>query len=337
MTFFNGNEQLGVIMNNLTTIEYLAKGEAKHFSPVMSSEVILEIPNLIVTKVIPRTSTYTVSMRGHHGHDNEGRAPLICDFLKTSVLANMDSEVDASGIYPIELHDSYTYLPSAGDAKYKGALTFSKNMKHGHTILFPDPYQIAGYGGMLGVQDTIEFSKKQDIVLFAGTTTGSRNPMFNDRINACRWAVDKRPQYQFYITHVAQMSIEDVRSFAKTDAIFHAPISHVDHFQCKYIFNIRGNTCCWSRVPMILNSNSLMLNLSHEDGTWYYPVLQESVHYVNVNDMNSLTSVVEQCSNDPAFCHGIVKNAKTFVKNYCGQVHAAYYAKCLFEAMAHNK
>ena len=328
-------------MNNLETIQYLAQAEAKHFAPLRTDVIMedIEIPRLSILK--SSCGTYSVEMQGHQGHDNEGRAPLVCSFMRSSVLANVDPTIDASGVYPLELHDSYSYLAADSPehrAKYKGALSFSKNMAHGHTIAFPDPYQITGYGGMLGVHDTLEFEKKRDIVLFAGTTTGSRDPLKNARINACRWAINRRPEYQFYITNVAQMTVDDVRSSVpECDAIFHQPISHDDHFQCKYIFNIQGNTCCWSRVPMIMNSRSLMLNLRHADGAWYYPLMHDGQHFVNVANLDALPSTVQYCASNPAWCKHIVANANQFVKNYCGQVHAAYYAKCLIETMALNK
>ncbi|PNH12567.1 hypothetical protein TSOC_000537 [Tetrabaena socialis] len=330
-------------MNNLETIQYLAQAEAKHFAPLrndMHTNLMEDgVPHLLVQKV---NQTYEVQMQGHHGHDNEGRAPLICSFVKMNVLAHLDPAIDASGVYPIELHDSYSYLAPdspAHRAKYRGALTFSKPIGHGHTILFPDPYQITGYGGMLGVTDPLEFDKKQDIVLFAGTTTGDRAPLRNERIKACLWAMDKRPRYQFYITNIAQMTINDMRngiSDPDLQSILHSPIQHADHFQCKYIFNIKGNTCCWSRVPMIMNSNSLMLNLRHSDATWYYPLLQDNHHFVSVPTIESLPSIVQQCASTPLRSKQIVANANQFVKNFCGQVHASYYAKCLFEAMALN-
>ncbi|PNH00826.1 hypothetical protein TSOC_013328 [Tetrabaena socialis] len=322
-------------MNNLETIQYLAQAEAKHFAP-LRGDVKTDIPRMVVEKV---GSTYSVEMRGHQGHDNEGRAPFVCSFVNRT-LEYIDPCLDASGVYPIELHDSYSYLPSSDSQNYRGALTFSKPMGHGHTILLPDPYQMAGYGGLLGAVDPIPFENKEDIVLFAGTTTGDRSPLHNERVKACLWAMDKRPRYQFYITNIAQMTLEDmVNAIAQPhlSSILHAPISHEDHFRCKYIFNVKGNTCCWSRVPMILNSNSLMLNLRHPDGTWYYPLLQENHHFISVPTIESLPSVVNHCSTNPLLCKHVTSNANQFVKNFCGQVHASYYAKCLFEAMARNK
>jgi hypothetical protein len=334
-------------MNNLETIQYLAHAEARSFAPrrLDDDSPPPSVPHLVVRTAsqgaaLSTNAKYSVEMRGHVGHDNEGRAPFICDFMRTAVLPNVDPVVDVSGIYPMELHDSYSYLPEAADDKYTSCLTFSKPMAHRHTILFPDPYQIGGYGGMLSVVDPVDFERKQDVALFAGTTTGARDPLANERVVACRWALRHRPLCQFFITQVAQMTVQDLQRAMPRDelaSILHPPVSHQDHFTCKYIVNIRGNTCCWSRVPMVLNSNSLMLNVRHADGTWYYPLLQDGEHFVGVPDISTLPSVVQHCNANPMLCRRIVANGQQFVRSYCSPTHAAYYARCLVEAMASNR
>jgi hypothetical protein len=322
-------------MNNLETIQYLAHAEAKTFAPLrLDSE--FSIPWMHVTK--NQAGSYVVEMRGHVGHDNSGRAPLICEFMQKFVLPQVSREVDARGAYPIELHDSYTYLESRGNSDYKGALTFSKDMSHRHTVLFPDPYQLTSYSGLLDMTDTLEFEKKEDIVLFAGTTTGNKIPLENERVRACLWALDKRPNYQFFITNIAQMTPEAlVRQVPSCNSFLRHHIPPGDHMKCKYIFNIQGNTCCWSRLPMVMNSKSLLLNLKHRDGTWYYPILQENREFINVPEIESLPSIVNFVSSNPKLCMQITQNANEFVKNYLQFMHATYYAKCLIEAMAYNK
>lgn len=338
--YFNSIE-IAWTMNNLDTIEYLARAEAKQFAPLRSREDSPEgIPYLVIEKS-STSSKYDVHFEGHIGHDNEGRAPYVSDFLKTMVLNNVCPDIDVSGIYPMELHDSYAYLDRPNEM-YRGALTFSKDMGHRHVIAFPDPYQMGNYGGILSTSfaDSLPFEKKQDTLLFAGTTTGSRDPAKNQRIQACLWALNRRPRFEFYVTQVAQMSLQDMAACmprASLEGILHRPISPVDHFKMKYILNIAGNTCCWSRVPMVMASNSLLVNLHHMDGTWYYPLLQDRTHMVTANGLSDLPNTLAFCEGNPAFCKHVIENAKEFVKRYCGRVHAAHYARCLFETMAENK
>ena len=329
-------------MDAKAVIEYVAQAEAKAHSPRRASEAdaIAGVPYMEVVK--GAASRYTVEMHGHKGHDNESRAPFMASVFRDHVLPGLDKDVDASGLYPMELHDSYSYLDVDGPEmrkKYRGALTFSKDMSHRHAVLMPDLYQLCGYSGLLDVKDTLDFASKKDAVLFAGTTTGSKNPLHNARILACRWAAARRPFYDFYITNVAQMTVDDIIRAYPTDAdkIFHAPVSHQDHFQYKYVFNVQGNTCCWSRVPMIMHSQSLMINLEHPDGTWYYPLMRSGAEFVNVGSMDALPAAVAHCANNPAWCRELVKNANRFVADYCGQAQALHYLRSLVTCMAANK
>ena len=359
-------------MDSLDVIRYLANAEARNFRPLSESsytdtdtdiDAIQEqeeqeqqeqeqeqqqeqqlVPCLRIRKSTENSKTYIADMLNYKGHDNEGRAPFVCSFLERDVLPHVDPEINVSGLYPMELHDSYTYLNPLLEhnaSKYRSVLTFSKDMSHRHTILFPDPYQIAGYGGMLGVSDTIDFDRKQDVMLFAGTTTGSRNPSENVRIKACLWALTRRPRYQFYISNIAQMSLSDMAEVIPRDSLsailLPRPVTLEEHHKQKYILNIQGNTCCWSRVPMIMNSQSLMINLKHRDGTWYYPLLQDGVHCVNVSGLDNLEDAYNKCASNPTWCKYMINNANAFVKRYCSKTHAAFYTKCLFEAMATNQ
>lgn len=336
-------------MNSLDVIQYLAHAEAKHFAPLDPEGDALDIHDLdslcIPRLIISRsrgTWSYDVSIEGHAHHDNEGRAPFVCAFLKSMVLNNIDKGIDVSGVYPLELHDSYTYLPKDASA-YEGVLSFSKDMSHRHTIALPDPYQMGGYGGMLSscAADDVPYEKKQSAILFAGTTTGDRDPAKNERIKACLWALNKdKSRYNFWITQVAQMSMEAMaQKIPRTslDSILHTPVSREEHFKYKYILNIAGNTCCWSRVPMVLSSNSLLINLHHSDGTWYYPMLQDGTHLLSIPSLEALPDKLAFCDANPAYCRFLTQNAQAFVKNYCLPVHAAHYTRCLLEAMAANK
>ena len=339
-------------MNALASIEYLAHAEARHFAPrplrTRDDDVgIVDLPYVRVVKAGP--TRYDVAVEGHEGHVNAPRADVVADFLRRRVLPSLDPEVNASGLYPIELHDSYTYLaeeeeghaPDVDAKRYRGALAFSKDLRHRHVIMFPDPYQICGYKDVLGARDAIGFdAKPRDAVFFAGTTTGSREAEKNVRIQACRWALTRRPDFEFYITRIAQMRDVDFRracgSAAAAERILHAPVAVADHFAYKYQMNLPGNTACWARVPMIMNSQSLMLHLDHPDGTWYCPLLHEGTHFAGVRDLDALPSTLQFCRANPHQCKFMIENSNTFVKQYCNQISAAYYAKCLLEAMAQN-
>lgn len=327
-------------MDEKLLIEYIASAEARNFYP--RNEAPKSVPFFQVKKSIG--SKYAVTPGGHIGHDNEDRAGFVASFIERA-LADIDQKTDASGYYPFELHDSYSYLaPDSKEMrdKYRGSLTFSKDMSHKHVILMPDLYQMNGYSRLLEARDKTPFKNKSDRILFAGTTTGDRDPTKNSRIKTCLWSIDSiEKNKDFYITNIAQMSSKDIQNAypgdARLEKIFRNPVPLQDHWKYKYVLNVEGNTCCWSRVPMIMASKSLMINLAHRDGTWYYPLMHHGRDFYQINDIEELDKAVSFFKANPTWCEHVVSNANQFVESFLGQPQALYYTTKLLENMAQNK
>lgn len=53
-----------------------------------------------------------------------------------------------------------------------------------------------------------------------------------------------------------------------------------DHFSYKYLIDIDGNSCTYSRCRWILLSNSTLLKPDSSNVQWYYKALQPWVHYI---------------------------------------------------------
>lgn len=331
-------------MNDKEVIEYLASAEARCHAPKRRSESSsIAIPFFDIAKI--SGANYSVTPFGHKGHDNEDRAGFVGSFLQ-SALAGTDPGIDASGLYPFELHDSCSYLaPDSKEMreKYRGSLNFSKNTNHDHAVLVPDMYQMNGYSDLLRVRDKTPFRSKVNRVLFAGTTTGDKDPTKNARIQTCLWSTTSkiRDSLDLYITNVAQMSVSDIHGAYPGDSrlqrIFKQPIPLQDHWKYKYVLNIEGNTCCWSRVPMIMASKSLMINLAHKDRSWYYPLMHHGRDFYNIDGVDELESALQFCKNNEAWCEHVISNANQFVESFLGRSQAIYYTTKLFEKMAANK
>ena len=273
---------------------------------------------------------------GHQGHDNEGRMGFLCEWLQRSVLPFVEG--DASGMYRVELHDSYSYLPNA--SAYENALVFARPRgAHESVALLPDPYQAEGYGGLVSAAaaDGVPWEAKRPAVFFAGTTTGSRDPARNERIRACVWSLTRPPDEVFMrITNVAQMTIGACRAAVpRFDEVLHRPFSVPEHFQYKYQLNVAGNTCCWSRVPMVMASGSLLLHLkTHRDMLWYYPLLRDGEHYVGVGEIDEIPAVRARCVAQDEWCRQVVARAQRFRSAYLTKGVAALYAAHLIQEAA---
>lgn len=328
-------------MNHLDTIRVLAQYEARRAKGVLITDEESEIPLPYFEIKKFYGCGYNVQGFNYERHDNASRMNVVCRFLEDRVLPNIDPTVDVSGSYKIELHDTIQTHKTTKDV---GCFTFSRDRYSRYDyVLFPDEYQILGYGGMLDVVDNYKWSQKKSRALFCGTTTGDTNPLKNERLQACDWVVRSIPRHaDFYITKVAQMREQDViDAYPLSYPTFRrmSQISIPQHYTYKYLVNIAGNTCAWNRVPMIMNSRSLMLHVHHRDMTWYYPMLRENVHYapVKMGD-DSLVNTIQFYENNPLEAQVICRNANTFVKQYCTVPSAVLYMTMLLEDIAfHHK
>ena len=277
------------------------------------------------------------------------RAPAYEHFFANNVLPYVDPALDVSGLYHLELHDSASKA-AIETTDGHGAFTFGKDLENVHAgrnrALLPDFYQILGYSRGRGVPSLIElkdgvaFQDKVPKVLFAGTTTGDMDPLKNQRVQACRWAygVDPtRAKYELYLTSCRQIPPEEMyRKVPEAPHLFKDYVREEDHYRYRYILNVVGNTSCWSRVPLIMCSNSVMINLKHDQGGWYYPLMRSGVHFVNIPTIQDLPKAVEACEKNPAMCKVIAKNANLFAKKHFSVEVAAAYARILLEEVAWN-
>lgn len=324
-------------------IAYLASSEARRARPVRLEEAAAG--GLPFFDIRRRRSGgggggWEVRCGGHVGHDNASRLPFLCDWLSRRVLPLVDPDADISGAYRIELHDSYAYLPERRlhPERYDHAFTFARPTDARETMaLMPDAYQIQGLDGLLDARDDVPWAAKRPTLFFAGTTTGDRDPARNERIAACLWARAHAPPdvARFSITSIAQMDPD--RALAAVPglrAVMGPYVSLEEHRAHRYQVNLAGNTACWSRVPMVLASRSLLVHVRHPDALWYYPLLRDGVHYVGVEAVPDLLKARDECEADPARCQRIVQDANRFANDVLRPRHADAYMAVLLETCA---
>ena len=326
-------------MDATDVLAHLAQAEARRLRPVRDPDELLsyavQLPCINVASH-PVTGRLVATGADYESHENAGRMPFLCDFLNRRVLPMVDPAVDVRGAYRIELHDSYSYLPQA--ARYTNALGFARPRGARESVaLMPDPFHISDFGGLLtpSRQDDVAWEAKEPLLFFAGTTTGDRDPAKNERIRACVWSLGRRDVARFQITSIAQMSSDAaLAAVPLLRAALHPPVPPADHFRFRYQVNIAGNTACWSRVPMIMASRCLMLQLRQPDVMWYYPALAEGTHFVGATDFEDLLRARKRCETEPERCKHVVANANRFVEDFLGPTQAAAYMVQLLEAAA---
>lgn len=320
-------------MNLQESVVYLAQANAQSARRLREEEVNKSIPYFEIYK--NDFNRYSTRAFSYKDHDNAPRMDMWCNYLREFIFPNIDPNVNISGFYNIELHDSYTYLDSDKN-KYKNVLTFSKFKDDTGPVLIPDPYMIGNYGATLSytyyIDKEKDISKKLGKACFYGTTTGDRNPKINKRINLCLWGLDNRDICDFAITNIAQMNETDVReAVPRFDEIYQKGQVSIDE-QLKYKYHVipDGNTCrfdVWNYT-----TNNVVMKYDSKEMLWYYPLLQEDTHYVSVNTSN-LRNKIQILENSPQIGQIITYNANKLSQALFRPIIHQMYTINLFENM----
>jgi hypothetical protein len=319
-------------MNTHENIIHLAQHNSRKCYPKRLEEIDQSIPYFQLTKT--QLGKYDMKCYAYEKHDNADRMQLWEQYLKNMILPNIDYNVDLTGYFNIQLHDSYTYLNDNKD--YKDVLCFSKFKDDKDPILIPDPYFICNWGNMLNnINDEQEWTKKKSKIVFVGTTTGNREPIKNERINLCLWGLNNKDFCDFNITKVAQMNLLDVKSkIPDFDKFYKTNMSIPDQMQYKYQLSIDGNTCKFNVEQYKMSS--VVMKYDSREMLWYYPLLQEDVHYVGVNK-NNIKEKFDFYNNNPQLAQIMIYNAKKISNNIFRPIIHQMYTVKLFESIALNK
>lgn len=319
-------------------VKHLGATNGRYGRPMREEEMSPVIPYFQIKK--NDLGRLTVNCYNYEGHDNEPRMELYREYLQSFVLPNIAGPCDICGFYPLELHDSYTYLDKPG-YKTKGLFTFSKFKSHHKPVLIPDPYMVSNWGNTLGtIKDTVSWENKADKACFFGTTTGCIDPHRNKRINLCYAAVDL-PMLDCKITKVAQIpesSIVASVGAERWNNMYHRGfVSPQDQMQNKFLLCMDGNTCrfdVWNYF-----TNSMTLKSKSMEMLWYYPILSNNEHFVQFDHTNikGLSDLVQFLCTNPSHCKRIVDNANQFAFTYFKPVMHMQYMVSLMEAVSENK
>lgn len=320
-------------MNILENIEWLAQCNSGTCRPKREEEIDKSLPYFEISGSNKR---YQIKGYNYEKHDNAPRMDYVIYWLQKTVLPNVD-EGDYSGFYNIQLHDNYSYL--CDGKNYKDVLCFGKLKSDKGPVQLPDCYFMGDWGGKYkNFKDTRVFEQKASKIVFAGTTTGSRDPLKNERIDVCLWAYSQsklRDICDFHITNIAQIEPQRIfREVPDFKFIYRQPVPMEKQMEYKYQLVIDGNTCRW--YPDSYFTNSLSFNWSSHDMLWYYPLLCDGTHYVGVNK-ETLMNKFQYYEANPQEAKLIIKNANKLVREVLTPQMCTFYAKRLFENIASNK
>lgn len=294
--------------------------------------------NLLRTKELDESFLH---VRIENRHVHVLKAAPECKEREASVLSFLQKVCDQfihepiQGTFVIGLHDTYP------GNEYEHVLVFSKHKNAHAQILLPDMYAMENYGGKLGIPDAVPHHSKTPGAFFIGCTTGDTDPAKNRRLQLCDWACRQGgDQVKAYISFVVQMNHTDVfRTYPNADSFVKNYIIEIPHqLQYKYNINMDGNTCAWDRLAWILASNSVCLKERTDNVNWYYPLLQDGVHYIGFDHFDELPGIMSSSDHNDDDIQRIVKNANEFAKTYLThESHVLYAGYVLYYWGQHQK
>ncbi|MBN2478797.1 MAG: hypothetical protein JXA94_01070 [Parachlamydiales bacterium] len=211
----------------------------------------------------------------------------------------------------ISLEDGYS-----GISKYNVPIfTFAKSKDSSGYILFPD-FEIL-HNQKEQIKDWEKWAKKnpwknkKEIVFFRGGATGG--------------FFSKHNHFTYPRSKIVKISMENpdlvdaafFNKFFQTDCkdllekIYRTSgfVKEKDHLKYKYLIDIDGNSCTYSRCRWILGSNSVLLKHDSDNIQWYYSLLKPYENYVPI------TSNFENFKDQITWLRKNDKKAKKIAEN----------------------
>lgn len=201
-------------------------------------------------------------------------------------------------------------------------LVFSKNKYDASQVLIPDPEALKGYSKLtkkiIVASKKSPWRKKKNVAFWRGATTGGR-------YDASDWQQIPRAklvllslQYPEFIDakfHIFLQGAESNPAMLAIPALKGPSIRSRDSLDYKYLIDIDGNTCGWSRLYWTLLSNCVVLKQMTDSIEWYYGKLKPYTHFVPVNaDLSDLLQKIDWAKQNDRLLQDMSKNATYFVK-----------------------
>ena len=186
-------------------------------------------------------------------------------------------------------------------------------------ILMPDFEAQKGYSALFKIINIATkkypWSKKIPYVFWRGSATGAdfnKDPLKFPRLQFMDIVVKNHNYIDAGFTYyVAGKKQKKLYLYLTKNFSIAEVVSPEDSLLYKYLLDIDGFSCSYSRMAWILNSNSLLLKVQSNKIQWYYNKLQPYVHYVPIRqDFSDLRSQYELVEANQGKIQLIITNAR---------------------------
>lgn len=236
----------------------------------------------------------------------EARVLDYCVWLNTFV-APLWSGTPLTLYLPVDFEDG---------SSQPNVLAFSNS--HPTSVLVPDPYsRDLHYVKAALDAPKLSWREKKPQAIFVGASTGGQDGM---RLRYAR---------QFKNHPSILVKISSWCQGEEPDARLEGPVASVEEqLQYRYILSLDGNSASWGRVNWGMFSSSVVLKAKSDQKLWYYQLLQDHVHFLEV-DESTLENVV---NNTTSLQHeNIVRQANLFAHTHLTALAPVVYWCCLLE------
>ncbi len=200
-------------------------------------------------------------------------------------------------------------------------LCFSKDKNCKNAILIPDPESLAGLVDFHQAVHSydIAFDKKSPLAFWRGATTGGNYTLNNwknfTRSKAVLFSLKNPDLLDAKFTTAIGNHSKDLRVLLKKLGAFSKFTDLKDQLKYKYLLDLDGNCCAYSRFNWILLSNSVCLKHQSNYEQWYYDALTPFKHYIPfASDFSDFSNILELAKKNPTTCKTISKEATLFAK-----------------------
>jgi hypothetical protein len=203
------------------------------------------------------------------------------------------------------------------------AFAASRNM---NVILWPDYEMMCSYhmwGGnfeQLMRSHEPAWKDKVPVAFFRGVSTGGMNTLENwmkfPRAQLCLFALDHPRRVDAKITHVVQAEPGVAEAMGASN-ILGPHLSVEEQLRYRYLIDVDGNSCCYSRTYWILLSNSVLFKVQSDNVQWYYRGLIPEQHYMPIeSDLSNLIATIKRLNNDERLAIAVACSGRQFATKY---------------------
>jgi hypothetical protein len=243
------------------------------------------------------------------------------------------------------LGDELDCLPESVSNSYKDIenlqipiFVFAKNTKSKSRILFPDFEAFNADQLILDCElakNKHPWENKKEKVFFRGITTNKRVTIKNFMENPRFRIVQLSQQNPSLIDAAFTYVIENYKDFPSNICVMSPYVSMQDHFVYKYLIDIDGNSCTYSRCRWIMLSNSVLLKCESDNIQWYYDLLIPYENYIPIKkDFSDLQSQIAWLETHDKEAREISRNASALGKEIFNSQSVELYAVKLLNEYA---